>query len=139
MRTSIALLAVTSAMFGLLAQTPPKVKTVPIQPTSATSGKEMFVAYCAACHGPDGRGNGPAASALKKPPADLTRLAANNGGKYPDLKVADTLSAKDVPAHGSQEMPVWGNLFKTLGSGRNDQVQLRITNLTSYIKSIQVQ
>jgi mono/diheme cytochrome c family protein len=124
-------------MCGLLGQTPPKVKTVPMKPTSPASGEEMFISYCAACHGPDGRGNGPAASAMKKPPVDLTRLAANNGGKFPDLMVAQALSAKDVPAHGSQEMPVWGILFKTLGGGTNDQLQLRITNLTSYVKSIQ--
>ena len=52
-----------------------KIKKVPANPTSAGSGKEMFDAYCASCHGVDGKGNGPAAPALKKQPADLTLLA----------------------------------------------------------------
>jgi mono/diheme cytochrome c family protein len=48
------------------------IKQVPVAMTSPASGKEMYISYCAACHGTDGKGNGPAASALKIPPADLT-------------------------------------------------------------------
>jgi mono/diheme cytochrome c family protein len=44
--------------------------------------------YCAVCHGKDGKGNSPAASAMKTSPADLTVLAQNNGGKYPAAHVA---------------------------------------------------
>jgi len=51
------------------------VKHVPIAKTSATSGKEMFISYCAVCHGKDGKGAGPAVAALKATPADLTALA----------------------------------------------------------------
>lgn len=43
----------------------------------------MFTSYCAACHGPAGKGDGPAASELKAAPADLTQLAKNNNGKFP--------------------------------------------------------
>ena len=51
------------------------IKKVPIQRTSAASGEEMFDVYCAACHGKDAKGNGPAAAELKMPPPDLTTLA----------------------------------------------------------------
>ena len=51
------------------------IKHVPVKVTSAASGKEMYVSYCAVCHGTDGKGNGPAASALKTPPTDLTMLS----------------------------------------------------------------
>ncbi len=61
------------------------IKHVPVKPTSAASGQEMYNSYCAVCHGKDGKGNGPAAEALKVPPTDLTSLAKNNGGKYPAL------------------------------------------------------
>ena len=70
------------------AQTPPTVKHVPITNAPSNSGKEMFNSYCAVCHGKDGKGNGPAASAMKTPPTDLTLLAQKNGGKYPAAHVA---------------------------------------------------
>ena len=59
------------------------VKKVPIVQSNPTSGKQMFGDYCAPCHGISGKGDGPAASALKTPPADLTVLAKTNGGKFP--------------------------------------------------------
>ena len=69
-------------------QTKPTIQHVTVKPTSAASGKEMYTSYCAVCHGTDGKGGGPAASALKTPPADLTLLSKNNGGKYPAMKVS---------------------------------------------------
>ncbi|MBW1885021.1 MAG: cytochrome c [Deltaproteobacteria bacterium] len=35
-------------------------------------GARVFAAYCAVCHGPAGKGDGPAAAALVPPPSDLT-------------------------------------------------------------------
>jgi mono/diheme cytochrome c family protein len=106
--------------------------------TSAASGQEMFVSYCAACHGKDGKGDGPAADALKVPPADLTVLAKNNGGKYPALKVMSTLHGEvDLRAHGSKDMPVWGKLFLGMSGGHEAEVQQRVSNLTKYIESLQ--
>jgi mono/diheme cytochrome c family protein len=97
----------------------------------------MFKTYCAACHGQDGRGDGPAAPALKKQPANLTELSARNGGKFPELKVFNTIKGdSDVTAHGSRDMPIWGSLFPSISSGQAE-VQLRISNLTDYVKSIQ--
>jgi mono/diheme cytochrome c family protein len=109
-----------------------------IQFTSPASGQEMYTAYCAVCHGTDGKGAGPAASALKVPPTDLTTLSKNNGGKFPDMKVLSTISGKSgVPAHGSREMPVWGSLFWNLSHGHEGEVQQRESNLTTYIESLQ--
>src|SRR5271167_303021 len=86
------------------AQTQNTIKHVPIQSTSPASGKQMYTTYCAVCHGTDGKGGGPAASALKTPPSDLTLLSKNNGGKYPALKVTSSIHGEsDLPAHGSKE------------------------------------
>jgi hypothetical protein len=45
--------------------------------------------------------------------------------------------AGNVVAHGSTGMPVWGDLFKSLDAGRTTMAQMRVANLTAYIKSIQ--
>ena len=73
-------------MMAAQEQSEKTIKHVPIKGTSPVSGKDMYVAYCAVCHGTDGKGVGPAASALKVPPTDLSSLSKNNGGKYPSLR-----------------------------------------------------
>jgi len=121
------------------AQDKPVVKKVPMKQTSPASGKEMYTQYCAACHGTDGKGGGPAAVALKTPPADLTTLAKRaEGGKYPSDRVATILrTGTGVAAHGSAEMPMWGPLFRSMDAGHEDTVQQRISNLNGYLKSLQ--
>lgn len=120
-----------------VAQKSPGV-TVHARHTSATSGKEMYLAYCATCHGKEGKGEGPVAKALKVPPADLTALAKRNNGKFPSLEVANAISGSArVPAHGTKEMPVWGPVFMTMEHQHEAEVRLRVANLTDYIKSLQ--
>jgi mono/diheme cytochrome c family protein len=115
-----------------------EIKHVPIKQTSPASGTEMYKTYCAVCHGVDGRGNGPAAEALKVPATDLRMLATQNGGKYPSLKVAAILRGESpLAAHGTREMPIWGNLFWNLSGGHESEVEQRISNLNRYLESIQ--
>jgi mono/diheme cytochrome c family protein len=129
-------LMVSLAMFGEPQQK--EIKHVPAKPTSPASGQEMYTAYCAVCHGKDGRGGGPAAEALKVPPPDLTTLAKKNGGEYPSDHVTRAIQGDlHVPAHGSKEMPVWGNLFWRMSQGHSSEVQLRVGNLNKYIESLQ--
>ncbi len=116
------------------------IKHVPMKATSPASGREMFNNYCASCHGEDAKGDGPAASALKVAPPDLTTLAKRKGGKFPSAYVASILEfGTSVPAHGSPEMPIWGPLFRSLNRGNTLQVKQRVTNLTDYLKSLQSQ
>jgi mono/diheme cytochrome c family protein len=141
-RKGIPLIMVVAAMGLTLRaqeQPSPTIQHVPIQSTSAASGKGMFNSYCAACHGADAKGDGPAAEALKTPPADLTVLSKNNGGKYPGLKVSSAIRGdSNVPAHGNKEMPVWGRLFSSISGGHESEVVQRIANLNRYIESLQV-
>ena len=119
-------------------QTKTTIQHVTVKPTSPASGQEMYTSYCAVCHGTDGKGGGPAASALKTPPADLTMLSKNNGGKFPAMKVTSTLrGTSDLPAHGSKEMPVWGPLFRRISDGHEGEVQQRVANLAHYVESLQ--
>lgn len=106
--------------------------------TSPNSGKEMFMSYCASCHGKDAKGNGPAAAALKQLPANLTQLAKLNGGKYPTDKVTSILRGQaHLMAHGDQDMPVWGPVFWRMSQGHEEIVQMRIANLNRYLESLQ--
>jgi mono/diheme cytochrome c family protein len=131
------IVAMTSSIWAQ-DQSSAEIKHVPIMPTSPASGAEMYKNYCAVCHGTTGEGNGPAAEALKVPPSDLATLAAKNGGKYPALKVSAVIRGENVlAAHGSKEMPIWGNLFWNLSGGHESEVQQRVANLNRYIESLQ--
>jgi mono/diheme cytochrome c family protein len=139
---SLATILVIISAFAVAQQpstdSKPSVKHVPITHTPSNSGREMFDSYCAVCHAKDAKGNGPAASAMKTPPTDLTQLAKNNGGKYPAAHVAAVLKGQALSAsHGSQDMPIWGGLFSSISQGREAQVQQRITNLVTYIEGVQ--
>lgn len=134
---TVAVLVASAVLVMAQGQTP-VVKHVPIKAVNPASGQEMFKSYCGVCHGEDGKGNGPAASAMKVPPVDLTTLAQKNGGKYPALHVSSVVRGEaDLPAHGTKDMPVWGPLFLRLSQGHEAEVQQRVTNLNQYIESIQ--
>ncbi|MDN4983763.1 cytochrome c [Bradyrhizobium arachidis] len=75
-------------------------------------GKSEFQSSCASCHGADARGKGPVGDLLKVPPPDLTVLAKNNNGVFPTNAVYETIDgSKAVPAHGTRDMPIWGERF----------------------------
>ena len=112
-----------------------KLKKVPITHSDPASGKQMYMDYCAACHGMDGKGNGPATEFLKAPPPDLTMLAKPNNGKFPAAHFAAVLRfGETTHAHGTSDMPLWGPLFR---SQNKDLVELRIHNLSAFVESIQ--
>lgn len=104
-------------------------------PDVAPDGARMFRSYCSACHGPGGKGDGPAASALKTRPANLTRLTANHGGVFPANSVLVSLRTGGG-THGSSEMPVWGDVFRQSNYSESD-IFMRTYNLVRYVESIQ--
>ncbi|MEL7448481.1 MAG: c-type cytochrome [Pseudomonadota bacterium] len=101
------------------------------------SAQELFVTYCAACHGTDGSGNGPMASELKVAPTNLRLIKQANNGEFPSLKVRRTIDGRAMPrAHGLPDMPVWGKLWIREGLA-DTEIQARAISITSYISSIQ--
>ena len=85
----------------------------PLGPAASDDDRSPYRRACASCHGADGRGAGPAAAALRQHPADLTLLAARNGGTFPrEALVAVIVGRKPVPAHGTGDMPVWSIRFE---------------------------
>lgn len=135
---SVGVLICLAAAMGYAQNQEPKVKHGPAAVTSPASGKEMFQAYCASCHGANAKGDGPAAAALKSTPADLTTLSQKNGGKFPVDRVSSILRGQaTVTAHGNRDMPVWGPVFWHMSQGHESEVHQRVANLTRYIESLQ--
>jgi mono/diheme cytochrome c family protein len=105
---------------------------------SIASAKEMFLKYCASCHGEDGKGGGPAALAMKPPPSDLTTISKRHEGKYPAGYVAAVLKfGRSLASHGSYDMPVWGSRFKELDPVHDPTGQQHIDDVVAYIASLQ--
>lgn len=135
---SLVVMAQTAPAAATPQASKPEIKHVPATYTDPSSGKEMYKQYCASCHGLDGKGDGPAAPALKVPATNLTTLALKNGGAFPAAHIAAVLQGDSMtPAHGSKDMPVWGPIFHSMGGHSQAQVQLRVRNLVNYLESIQ--
>lgn len=116
----------------------PTVDKGQLPPSYVPPGKQMYKDYCAACHGSDGKGNGPVAAHLTKQPPNLTTLAKRNGGKFPEDYVTGVLRfGPGFSAHGSSEMPVWGPIFQYLDNYNEAAVRQRIKNLCDFLASIQ--
>ena len=138
MRNVILVLLLLLFAISAVAQSQPKVQNVPAKYTSPASGKEMFNAYCASCHGTSGKGDGPAASAMKAGVPDLTNLSKSHGGTFPALMVTQSIVGDShLSAHGSKDMPVWGPVFSRLSQQSTGEIQQRLHNLTAYIESLQ--
>ena len=76
------------------------------------AGADLYVRYCAACHGMEARGDGEMAAILTILPADLTQISAGNGGVFPIAGVAAQIDGRDpLLAHGGV-MPLFGEFFE---------------------------
>lgn len=113
-------------------------------PVEMPYGQAEFLNSCAACHGEDGRGRGPIAGHLLKPPADLTLLTRGNDGAFPYYRVFAVIDGRYlVQGHGEREMPVWGRQFieedaRMFGKHGGELITTeRIHELTSYIEGLQ--
>jgi mono/diheme cytochrome c family protein len=132
-----AMAALVAVSLGFADQASSKT-VIPVNKTAATNGHEMYSNYCAPCHGTDGRGHGPAAAALKSQPTDLTVLSRNNHGKFPDTHIVAVLQfGSETTAHGSAQMPVWGPILGNMNRANIQEKQLRISNLSRYLETIQ--
>jgi uncharacterized lipoprotein YajG len=129
--TTLLFFVLAAILFFALAQLM-ATSIFPINPlpmTSAASGEEMYSVYCSSCHGRDARG-------VSAP--DLTKLAKRNSGQFPTLSVKETIRGDArIDAHGPKDMPAWGFAFRYLGSGSRLEIDVRINNLTEYIKTLQ--
>jgi len=113
----------------------PTLKRAAAKPTASNDGGQMFMSYCAPCHGKLGRGDGPAAAALKEKPADLTQLKRSHGGTYSTQAFEEKINGMTMTtSHGNTEMPVWGPIFRDIAG----EPKLRVYNLKRYIDAMQM-
>ena len=108
-------------------------------PMRPVDGATIFQNYCAACHGLEGRGDGPVSKALNRQVPDLTRLSQRNNAIFPAMHVRTTImfGADDLlPSHGSKTMPIWGPIFHEIEFDQ-DLGNVRLDNITKYLESIQ--
>jgi hypothetical protein len=106
---------------------------------ASMEGKDLYVAYCASCHGMDGKGKGPVAAALKAPVPDLTQIAKRKGGKFVVAELEKFILGEGEvkAAHGSVDMPVWGPVFQRVEKDQ-DLGLVRVRRVVEYLKSMQV-
>jgi mono/diheme cytochrome c family protein len=107
----------------------------------ADFGKREFESSCASCHGASARGDGALNAYLVRPPSNLTTLAKRNGGVFPSQRVWDTIDGRttvDIGPHGSREMPIWGNVYRTDNpQDAGWMARNRIASLLDYLARIQ--
>ena len=105
------------------------------------SGGELFLRYCAACHGPEGRGDGPVAATLRNAPPNLRLLSERAGGVFPAALVRELVDGRAISgAHGTREMPIWGYEFwveEGADSVAEEDARAIIARLVEFLESIQ--
>jgi len=98
-------------------------------------GIDLYRNHCAACHGVDGEGDGPAAPAMRTPVPNLRVLARRNGDVFPaDAVTAYIDGSKVTAAHGDRQMPIWGEVFR---SPDNKKARERIDSLVEFLRTMQ--
>ena len=109
-------------------------------------GREEYRLHCAACHGLEGRGDGPIGQILKTPPPNLALITERNGGKFPVQKIYDIIEGGSVvAAHGTRDMPLWGDRYRKApnpqtpdqASIANDLAEQRVLSLVYYLGTLQ--
>jgi mono/diheme cytochrome c family protein len=107
-------------------------------------GALAFAADCASCHGPGGQGDGVLAAGLDPKPANLTTIAARNGGVFPRDQVMSVIDGLARGQHRTSAMPEFGagdmgeTIIVETDEGLGTPVPARLLALTDYVESLQV-
>lgn len=113
-------------------------------PEKQVSGRALYLDYCASCHGPGGKGDGPAAEGLGKAPADLTGIAARNGGVFPMARVMSTIDGYTRRSDRTSVMPELGVALQEgplvlvdTGDGIMTPTPVNLVALADYLATLQ--
>lgn len=125
-------------LFGLAACVLPGARQ-----EAQTTGAGDFAAFCAGCHGAGGRGDGEMAAGLTQAPADLTQLAAGNGGVFPTTRVMAQVWGYTGGRDGERVMPKFAALLDGPlvpydgGDGIMTPTPERLVALAEHLKALQ--
>lgn len=115
---------------------------MPLPEPELPTGRALFMENCAACHGADGRGDGPLAQDLPRPPADLTRLGAAEE-PFPTVHVMSYIDGYFRQDDPGQVMPEFSGTFTgpTLhvdtGDGILTPTPQPLVALSEYLETLQ--
>jgi mono/diheme cytochrome c family protein len=136
-RVVVCSIAFAAGSAGIVAQTTPAGP--PSTRSSSAYGSTLYATYCASCHGPGARGDGPLADAMRRRPANLVEIAKRNKGVFPKELVFRIVDGRQpVRGHGGPDMPVWGDAFtRAIEGGGEEAVKNRIQAIVDYLETIQ--
>lgn len=133
MQASLRWIGMGATLMALAGCMPPEV-----------SGRADYQTFCAGCHGAEGRGDGPVADDLARRPADLTTIAARNGGVFPFVSVMSTIDGYTRRDQHGSAMPEMGPLIEEgdlvlvdTGGGVMTPTPARLVALAAYLETIQ--
>jgi mono/diheme cytochrome c family protein len=105
------------------------------------SGEQLYMRFCASCHGKSGAGDGPVAEAFSTHLPDLRKMAIRSGERFSRDWVYRIVDGQvRIAAHGTQEMPVWGiDFFVEYGADADADAKAKaiISELVDYLIAIQ--
>ncbi|UWQ84715.1 c-type cytochrome [Leisingera caerulea] len=113
-------------------------------------GQTEYMAQCASCHGPRGKGDGPVAQVLVNKPPDLTAISARYSGQFPADEIQAIVDGRNmVNPHGDRGMPIWGDRYFAVGMEKSKSVPHdvdaqalafgRVAALVKFLESIQAE
>jgi len=122
--------------------TPPAVVVVQARDFGAIEGARLYQAYCASCHGWDGKGTGPAARSMPTAVPDLTKITSTHTDTdcfrhvLAELQLGHRSQAQPKVTEKDLDMPNWGPIFYAMSS---DPAlgNMRIHNVAKYVTSLQ--
>lgn len=104
-------------------------------------GEQLYMTYCATCHGEAGDGEGPLGGLLTVNVPDITQLTENNhGAGFPMLQVIHVIDGRSGMRAHEGPMPFFGELFfsEDYGPyGSEAVIRGQTLSLALYLESIQ--
>jgi len=132
----------------LIAFVPTLVGLTNLANAGSSGARQDFLDLCAECHNADAKGNGPLTKNLTKVPPDLTRIRQRAHGVFDEKAVYDwILGLKMTKAHGSREMPIWGDwlMDEAIEEGTSleeakaaeQEIEERVMAIVGYLETLQ--